>query len=68
VGLAAKLHSGCPSSAFTRRFSELMSELLHSVAIVSDEHMSKASAVAALLKSNLSFPQAGIKNALFLFT
>lgn len=63
VGLAAKLHSGCPSSPFAQRFSELESVLLQSIAIISDGCISKAAAAAALLKSNFSFPQTGIKNS-----
>lgn len=61
VGLAAKLHSGRPSSALAKPFSELGSMLLQSIAIISDGHRSKASAAAALLKSNFSFPQTGTK-------
>lgn len=62
VGLAAKLHSGCPSSAFTWPFPELMYVIFQSIAIVTDGHMSKAAAAVALLKWNLSFPQIGVKN------
>lgn len=41
-------------------FSELTSVLLQSITIVSDGRVSKASAAAALLQSNLSLLQTGI--------